>query len=156
MIRRPPRSTLFPYTTLFRSHMPQAVAAQLDSKLLLKTLRAFRKGDFSVRLPMDLTGIDGEIAEAFNDVVGLNETMTREFERISVTVGKEGKISQRAKLPEAVGDWEACIDSVNALIGDMVQPTTEGARVIGGVAKGDLSQNMVLEIDGRPLKGEFL
>src|SRR3712207_8530307 len=66
MIRRPPRSTLFPYTTLFRSHMPQAVAAQLDSKLLLKTLRAFRKGDFSVRLPLDLTGVDGEIAEALD------------------------------------------------------------------------------------------
>src|SRR2546427_5423228 len=26
MIRRPPRSTLFPYTTLFRSHLEQAVA----------------------------------------------------------------------------------------------------------------------------------
>src|SRR3712207_8015172 len=25
MIRRPPRSTLFPYTTLFRSHLAQAV-----------------------------------------------------------------------------------------------------------------------------------
>src|SRR2546430_1291646 len=27
MIRRPPRSTLFPYTTLFRSHSARAVAA---------------------------------------------------------------------------------------------------------------------------------
>src|SRR5260221_14692713 len=30
------------------------------------------------------------------------------------------------------------------------------ARVIGSVAKGDLSQSMALEIDGRPLQGEFL
>src|SRR2546430_13706220 len=28
MIRRPPRSTLFPYTTLFRSHIVQALFAQ--------------------------------------------------------------------------------------------------------------------------------
>src|SRR5260370_10787849 len=27
MIRRPPRSTLFPYTTLFRSHCPRFTAA---------------------------------------------------------------------------------------------------------------------------------
>src|SRR6478752_8184577 len=27
MIRRPPRSTLFPYTTLFRSHIPAALRA---------------------------------------------------------------------------------------------------------------------------------
>src|SRR3712207_8820548 len=28
MIRRPPRSTLFPYTTLFRSHLPGDLDAQ--------------------------------------------------------------------------------------------------------------------------------
>src|SRR3546814_6640526 len=38
----------------------------------------------------------------------------------------------------------------------MVQPTTEVARVIGAVAKGDLSQSMAVEVDGRPLRGEFL
>ena len=37
-----------------------------------------------------------------------------------------------------------------------MQPSTEIARVIGAVAKGDLSQKMALEVDGRPLKGEFL
>src|SRR2546430_6719303 len=30
MIRRPPRSTLFPYTTLFRSQMSGALAPQLE------------------------------------------------------------------------------------------------------------------------------
>src|SRR2546422_5042798 len=29
MIRRPPRSTLFPYTTLFRSHQPEQLAHPL-------------------------------------------------------------------------------------------------------------------------------
>src|SRR5437899_2854809 len=38
----------------------------------------------------------------------------------------------------------------------MVQPTAEVSRVIGAVAKGDLSQSMTVEIDGRPLRGEFL
>src|SRR3546814_18827254 len=56
----------------------------------------------------------------------------------------------------AKGGWQTCIDAVNSLIGDMAYPTTEVARVIGAVAKGDLSQTMVLEIDERPLRGEFL
>jgi HAMP domain-containing protein len=68
---------------------------------------------------------------------------------------REGKISQRASIGSASGDWAECLDSVNSLIGDLVQPT-EVARVIGAVAKGDLSQSMALEVDGRSLKGEFL
>src|SRR5262245_33341707 len=131
-------------------------SSELDSQQLLAALRAFRKGDFSVRLPMKLTGIDGEIAQAFNDAVELNERMTREFERLGDVVGKEGKIGQRAKLPYATGSWAANVDAVNSLIGDLVQPTSEMARVIGAVARGDLLQTMNLEIEGRPLRGEFL
>jgi HAMP domain-containing protein/signal transduction histidine kinase/DNA-binding response OmpR family regulator len=136
--------------------MLQVAPARLEPGQLLKALRAFKRGDFSVRLPLDLTGVDGEIATTFNDVIGLNDQMARELARINTVVAKEGKISQRGKLPGATGSWEACIDSVNTLIGDMVQPTTEVARVIGAVAKGDLSQTMFLEIDNRPLRGEFL
>jgi len=71
-------------------------------------------------------------------------------------VGKEGKIYQRASLGGSSGGWSDCVDSLNSLIGDLVQPSTEVARVIGAVAKGDLSQTMALEVDGRPLKGESL
>ncbi len=138
--------------------MPQTQIApsQLDHKAILKALRSLRKGDFSVRLPLDLTGVDGELAEAFNDVVELNDGLTRELSRMSKVVGKEGQIGERGKLPAARGCWSDCIDSVNSMIGDLVQPTTEVARVIGAVAKGDLSQPMQLEIQGRPLRGEFL
>src|SRR5690348_17804336 len=34
MVRRPPRSTLFPYTTLFRSRVGQLVEAERDEELL--------------------------------------------------------------------------------------------------------------------------
>ncbi|HEU0289764.1 MAG TPA: HAMP domain-containing protein, partial [Burkholderiales bacterium] len=128
----------------------------LDRVELLKALRAFRKGDFSVRMPMGLIGIDGEIAEAFNDAVEMNESIAEEFARIRDEVGKEGQIGQRVRLPAAAGSWSDSVDSVNSLIGDLVHPTAEVARVIESVAKGDLSQSMLLEMDGRPLRGEFL
>src|SRR5437762_13804490 len=47
------------------------------------------------------------------------------------------------------------MDSVNQLIGDLARPTAAVARVIESVADGDLSQRMLLEIDGLPLRGEF-
>src|SRR6185436_6833586 len=128
----------------------------LDSQRLLTALRAFRKGDFSVRLPVGLAGLDGEIADAFNDVVELNERMTKELERLGDNVGKEGKLGHRAKLPNATGSWSASIDTVNTLIADLIAPTAEMARVVGAVARGDLAQTMNLEIEGRPLRGEFL
>ncbi|MFC1459798.1 response regulator [Microvirga arabica] len=134
----------------------ETAISQLDPKLLLKTLRAFRRGDFSVRLPSDLTGIDGEIAEAFNDIADLNKGLAQELDRVAKVVGKEGRIGERGRLSAATGCWSECVDSVNSMIGDLVQPTTEVARVIGAVAKGDLSQSMQLEIEGRPLRGEFL
>ena len=128
----------------------------LDRRQLVAALRSFRRGDFSVRLPEDLTGVDSEIATLFNEVVSLEEQMTNEFERLSRVVGKEGKITQRGSVRGATGGWEAKLKALNELIEDMVQPTAEVARVIGAVAKGDLSQSMTVEIDGRPLRGEFL
>jgi HAMP domain-containing protein/signal transduction histidine kinase/CheY-like chemotaxis protein len=132
------------------------VADSIDTSLLLNTLIAFKDGDFSVRMPVDQTGIAGKLNDTLNEIFRLNAHAVSEFARISNAVGKEGKIGQRASLGMVSGAWADCIDSVNSLIGDLVQPSTEVARVIGAVAKGDLSQTMALEVDGRPLKGEFL
>jgi HAMP domain-containing protein/signal transduction histidine kinase/CheY-like chemotaxis protein len=131
-------------------------ALALDKKTLLNALLAFKRGDFSARLPIDLEGMDGKIADTFNEVIELHERMSNEWERLGRVVGKEGKISQRASIGEVTGSWQESVDSVNALISDLVHPVSETARVIGAVAKGDLSQTMALEIEGRPLAGEFL
>jgi methyl-accepting chemotaxis protein len=131
-------------------------ASGLDRKQLLRALAAFKRGDFSVRLPADLTGLDGKIADAFNDVIEINSRLCNELERLGHVVGEQGRIAQRASLGDVTGGWQASIDSVNQLIADLVHPTSETARVIGAVARGDLSQLMALEADGRPLKGEFL
>src|SRR5688500_6236809 len=123
---------------------------------LLSALIALKKGETGVRLPVEWTGVAGKVADAFNDVVELNERMARELSRLSRVVGKEGKLSQRASLSEVSGFWQESVESVNDLIDDLVHPTSETARVIGAVAQGDLSQTMALEIDDRPLQGEFL
>jgi HAMP domain-containing protein/CheY-like chemotaxis protein/signal transduction histidine kinase len=128
----------------------------IDARALLRALSMVRKGDLSVRLPVEQAGIAGKIADTFNDIVEMNQRMARELERVSNTVGKEGRLGQRVAIPGALGDWAVAVESVNSLIGDLVQPMAEVSRVIGAVAKGDLSPRMAVEFDGRPLKGEFL
>src|SRR6266511_4142825 len=114
------------------------VTDQLDSKQLLKVLMAVKKGDFSVRMPIEYTGVAGKIADTLNDIIDLNQRMTDELARIGMVVGKEGRITQRATLGAPGGSWGACVDSVNTLFIVMDTPTTEMTRVIGAVARGDL------------------
>ncbi len=48
----------------------------LNTKLLLKALVAFKKGDFSVRLPGEWTGEAGKIADTLNDIIELSDKTT--------------------------------------------------------------------------------
>ncbi len=138
------------------ANRPRLNGDGVDSRQLLTALVAFKRGDFSARLPDDWTGVAGKIADTFNDVIRINQRMTQELERIVRVVGKEGRITQRASLSNVAECWADAIGCVNVLIEDLVRPTSEMARVIGAVAKGDLSETMATKIEGQPLKGEFL
>ncbi len=131
-------------------------APSLDARQLLVALTALKKGDFSVRLPIEWEGVNGKIADTFNEVIELNDKMARELDRLSRMVGKEGKITERASIGEVSGAWAGTVASVNELVSDLVHPTSETARVIGAVAKGDLSQTMALEVGRQAARGEFL
>jgi len=134
---------------------PQMVDG-LDQREMLMVVTALKKGDFSVRLPETWTGTAGRIASTLNDVIEMSQRHTLELERISRSVGKEGKIHQRMVVGGLSGAWAARVEYVNSLIDDLMHPISEAARVIGAVAEGDLSQSMAVEVDNRPLQGEFL
>jgi HAMP domain-containing protein/CheY-like chemotaxis protein/signal transduction histidine kinase len=123
---------------------------------LLRALQAVRDGDFSVRLPGDWTGLEGKIADTFNEIVASNARMASELERVGTVVGKRGQTRQRVKFGRATGSWGEMEASVNTLIDDLLWPTTEVTRALAAVAKGDLLQTVRLDVDGRPLEGEFL
>ena len=123
---------------------------------LLEALRAARDGDFSVRLSERRAGKAGQVAKAFNELVERNASSTRELARVARIVGREGRMGERFALSDARGGWAEKAASVNGLIADLSRPTTEVARVIESVARGDLAQRMALTIEGQPVKGEFL
>jgi HAMP domain-containing protein/CheY-like chemotaxis protein/signal transduction histidine kinase len=124
--------------------------------VILASLQAMRDGDFSVRLPGTWTGLEGKVADTFNDIVGANQQLARELKRVGQAVGKKGRTRERISFHETRGSWGEMEVSVNTLMEDLLRPTTEVTRAIAAVAQGNLTQTMQLDVDGRPLEGEFL
>jgi HAMP domain-containing protein/CheY-like chemotaxis protein/signal transduction histidine kinase len=127
-----------------------------SSQNLLHALQAMRSGDFSVRMTGNHLGIEGKIADTFNEIVAANQRMAQQLERVGQVVGREGKTRQRVKFGLASGSWADMEGSVNTLIDDLLWPTREVTRAVAAVAQGDLLQTVQLDVDGRPLGGEFL
>jgi len=130
---------------------PNAVLVEV-----LQALQAVRSGDFSVRMRDDWDGLAGKIADTFNDIVAANERMAGQLRQVGETVGREGLTDRRVNLGLPHGAWSEMQESVNSLVDDLLRPTVEVTRTIAAVAQGDLLQPMRLEVNGRPLKGEFL
>jgi HAMP domain-containing protein/CheY-like chemotaxis protein/signal transduction histidine kinase len=144
--------------TAKRNGQPEvrAEVSLVDLSVILSSLQTMRDGDFSVRLPGNWTGVPGKIADTFNEIVTANQQMAKELKRVGQVVGKEGRTRERMRfhLPKAA--WGEMEMSVNTLVDDLLRPTTEVTRAIGAVAKGNLTQTVQLDVDGRPLEGEFL
>ncbi len=135
---------------------PHAEIAPSDLKLILTSLHTVRDGDFSVRLPVSWTGITGKIADMFNEIVAANQQMAQELKRVGQVVGKEGRTRERTRFRGLRGAWGEMEVSINALVEDLLRPTAEVTRAIAAVAQGNLTQTVRLDVDGRPLEGEFL
>jgi HAMP domain-containing protein/CheY-like chemotaxis protein/signal transduction histidine kinase len=136
--------------------MAVAESGPADLSVVLAALKTMRDGDFSVRLPGSWTGLAGKIADTFNDIVAGNQQMAQELKRVGQVVGKEGRTRERTKFHESRGSWGQMEVSVNTLVEDLLRPTTEVTRAIAAVAQGNLTQTVRMDVDGRPLEGEFL
>jgi len=67
-------------------------------------LLEFRDGNFAVRLPSGLAGLDGKIADAFNDIATISDRRAQDVARISRMVGKEGRVKERLSMVGMVGN----------------------------------------------------
>ena len=81
------------------------------TRTFLAALTDLKKGNASAQLPQDWTGVFGKVADAFNDVVAENLRMSHELARLSRVVGKEGKLKERAFVPNASGFWRDSAES---------------------------------------------
>jgi HAMP domain-containing protein/signal transduction histidine kinase/DNA-binding response OmpR family regulator len=127
-----------------------------DELAILDALLAVKRGDFAVRLRTDLPGAAGKIADTLNDIIAANQRMAAELERVGQAVGRDGRTSTRVRFGNSDGAWFHMESSINSLIDDLLWPTAAVTRTITAVARGDLLQTVPLDVEGRPLKGEFL
>jgi HAMP domain-containing protein/CheY-like chemotaxis protein len=123
---------------------------------VLLGLQTLRDGDFSVRLPGSWTGLPGKVADTFNEIAGANHRIANELKRLGHAVGKEGRTREYARFHDSRGAWGEMASAVNTLVEDLVRPTAEVTRAIAAVAQGNLTQTVQLEVNGRPLEGQFL
>jgi HAMP domain-containing protein/CheY-like chemotaxis protein/signal transduction histidine kinase len=136
--------------------VPATPPASGDLSVILASLQTMRDGDFSVRLPGSWTGLAGKIADTFNSIVAANQQMAGELKRVGQVVGKEGRTRERTRFHESRGAWGEMEVSINTLVEDLLRPTEGVTRAIAAVAQGNLTQTVRLDVDGRPLEGEFL
>jgi HAMP domain-containing protein/signal transduction histidine kinase/ActR/RegA family two-component response regulator len=119
---------------------------------MLTILSAVKDGDFSARMPIAVDGIAGDVARKLNSIIARIEATTNELMRVSAAVAREGRLTERVASSGECGGWATSVDSINLLIGELVRPTTEVARVIRAVAAGDLSQKITVEVKGEILE----
>src|ERR1700761_3431128 len=126
-----------------------------EGEVIVSALEALQRGEFGHRVrPRD--GASRETMDAFNALAERLEHTSLELTRVTRVVGRDGEMGERLRMEGLRGGWETVSDSYNTLIGDLVRPSTEAARVLTAVAEGDLSQKMALEIEGKAVRGEFL
>ena len=100
---------------------------------LLDALQQMAEGNFAVRLPEVGDSIAVEIAAALNGLAKRNEELVQEISRVSWSVGREGRMTDRATLRGAPGSYRTTIDAVNNLIADLVPADHRNrARADGG------------------------
>ncbi|HEU5174245.1 MAG TPA: HAMP domain-containing protein [Gemmatimonadaceae bacterium] len=135
--------------------MPAPEDRDVALRQLLEGLKGLEEGEFDIRLTPNDDPLVAAIADRFNRAAEKQQRFLGELSRLSTAIGREGKMGERAELEHATGSWRVAVDAINGLITDLAQPTAEVARVIQAVARGDLSQKVELEIDGKTVQGEF-
>ncbi len=116
---------------------PQIKQRMHGTTEILRALRALKMGDFDFRMSVDPGASDGEIAGLFNEIVEMNAAMAAELARLRDQVGSKGQIDRRASIDGATGSWAECMDSINALIGDLARPTSD---TLSGKQREDLQR----------------
>src|SRR5262245_9698724 len=111
----PPEELL---TATTASPIPESISTEHFSRLLLDAMSELRAGNFDVRLPNDLMGLDGRVAAVFNDLAVLNHQRAMEIARVCRMVGKEGRLKERIVVTPGLGARSDEINALNTLIDD--------------------------------------
>src|SRR5262245_45636490 len=117
-----------------------------DERQLLAALRALKRGDFTAKLPDDVSGIAGQICEAFNDIVETATSINAEVVELRDQVVKQGRTKRRIKKAYR-GRWADYTVCINDIVEDLSVHADDVGRVVSTIGAGDLTAR--IDLDGR-------
>src|SRR5690606_18834932 len=111
----------------------------LSQRELLAALRALRRGDFSVRLPEQYDGVDGQIVSTLNEIAQTADELQRDARDAFSAVANEGRSKVRLKRAGLSGGWRRYADDANATLERLTSHMSNMAAVANAVVHGDFT-----------------
>src|SRR6201997_1526947 len=126
------------------------LAANLTTQVrnIAKVTTAVAKGDLSQKITVDARGEILELKNTINVMVDQLSSFAAEVTRVAKEVGTEGKLGGQADVKGVSGTWKDLTDNVNVLAGNLTNQVRNIAKVTTAVAKGDLSQKIMVDANG--------
>ncbi|MEV4317321.1 HAMP domain-containing protein [Actinocrispum sp. NPDC049592] len=124
---------------------------------LNRVLAAVAEGDLTRRMALEVSGhqLTGDFLELGHTVNGMVEQLSlfaTEVTRVGKEIGTEGILGGQAQVPGAAGLWRDLTDSVNFMAGNLTNQVRDIARVATAVARGDMTQKIVVSARGEILE----
>jgi HAMP domain-containing protein/CheY-like chemotaxis protein len=115
---------------------------------IAKVTTAVALGDLSKKITVDVRGEILELKDTINTMVDQLNAFASEVTRVAREVGSEGKLGGQAQVPGVSGTWKDLTDNVNFMAANLTNQVRGIARVVTGVANGDLKRKLTLEAKG--------
>src|SRR5436190_237834 len=113
---------------------------------------AVAKGDLSRQITVDVKGEILELKNTINTMVDQLNSFSAEVTRVAREVGSEGKLGGQAKVKGVGCVWKDLTDSVNQMASNLTGQVRNIAEVTTGLAKGDLSRKITVDVRGEILE----
>src|SRR5256884_537874 len=140
-------------------HSRGAWASTLEAGNLTSQVRniaevttAVQKGDLSKKITVDVRGEILELKQTINTMVDQLNAFASEVTRVAREVGTEGKLGGQADVRGVGGIWKDLTENVNLMAGNLTSQVRNIAEVTTGIANGDLSKKITVDVRGEILE----
>ena len=131
-----------------------AMASNLTNQVrnIADVTTAVAKGDLSRKITVEVRGEVLELKNTINTMVDQLSAFASEVTRVAREVGTEGILGGQASVQGVSGTWKDLTDNVNAMASNLTNQVRNIADVTTGIAKGDLSRKITVNVQGEVLE----
>jgi PAS domain S-box-containing protein len=145
-------------TELKRAEKELALSQQQSETIfdnnVVRVIDALARGDLTQKIVLgtqEATPRHRKISENLNTMVDQLNRFSEEVTRVAREVGTEGTLGGQAEVPGVAGTWKELTDNVNAMANNLTTQVRSISEVTRAVAKGDLTQEITVEVKGEVL-----